>query len=88
MTLSEFVAALNEKFKGTGYQFSATDKGGKYTRVVQTDGPAHRSVFCFVDAEGNIYKPASWKAPAKGVRATLATLDTSIIDPYGSWLYR
>ena len=31
----------------------------------------HKSVFCFVDKEGNIYKPASWQVPAKGIRGNI-----------------
>jgi len=95
--LEAFVAALNTKFntiEGTsiGYTFSVERPGVKYTRIVQQtryqDGrTAGRSVYCFVDAEGNILKSAGWKAPAKGVRSTLATVDISKVDPYGSWLY-
>jgi len=39
------------------------DVGRKYFKLIQD-----RSVFCFIDKDGNVYKPASWKAPAKGVR--------------------
>jgi hypothetical protein len=55
------------------------------TRVIHTCG-GQRSVFCFIDGDGNIYKPASWKAPAKGIRGTLATVDMSKVDGHGSWL--
>ena len=87
MTQQEFIDALNAKFNGIGYMFLVERPGVKYTRIVQT-AQAHRSVFCFVDAEGNIYKAAGWKAPAKGVRSTLATVRIETVDPYGSWLYR
>jgi hypothetical protein len=86
MTTAEFIAALNQKFTSIGYAFAIERPGVKYTRIVQT-APGHRSVFCFVDAEGNILKPAGWKGPAKGVRSTLATVDITKVDPYGSWLY-
>jgi hypothetical protein len=95
--LEGFVAALNTKFntiEGTslGHVFSVERPGVKYTRIVQQtryqDGStAGRSVFCFVDADGNILKAAGWKAPAKGIRSTLATVDMAKVDPYGSWLY-
>lgn len=88
MTLTEFITALNDKFTGD-YSFAIERPGVKYTRIVQSfRNTGNRSVFCFVDAEGNIYKPAGWKTPAKGVRSTLATVDITKVDPYGSWLYR
>jgi hypothetical protein len=89
MTTQQFVDALNEKFSslGLGRTYSIERPGVKYTRIVET-GASQRSVYCFVDADGNIYKSASWKAPAKGVRATLATVNMDNVDPYGSWLYR
>ena len=55
---------------------------------VQRDG---RSVFMFIDKEtGAVYKAASFKAPAKGIRFYLETLVDSpeVVDPYGSFLYR
>jgi hypothetical protein len=87
-TLADFIAALNTKFAELGYTFVIEHPGVKYTRIVQSLRGNGRSVYCFVDVEGNIYKPAGWKAPAKGVRSTLATMNISRVDPYGSWLYR
>lgn len=88
MTNTEFITALNVKFNSIGYTFLIEREGIKYTRIVQTmRGSNSRSVYCFVDANGNIYKAAGWKTPAKGVRSTLATVDISTIDPHGSWLY-
>ncbi len=55
---------------------------------VQRDG---RSVFMFIDKEtGAVYKAASFKAPAKGIRFYLESLVDSpeVVDPYGSFLYR
>ena len=54
---------------------------------VQRDG---RSVFMFIDKEtGAVLKPASFKAPAKGIRFQLESLveNLEIVDPYGSFLY-
>jgi hypothetical protein len=84
--LEAFVAALNTKFTDMGYEFSVERPGIKYTRIVR-GGKAQRSVYCFVDGDGNILKAAGWKAPAKGVRGTLATVNIAKVDPYGSWLY-
>jgi hypothetical protein len=86
MTNTEFIAALNQKFNGMGYTFSLDKPGAKFTRLVATRS-CSRSVYCFLDAAGNIYKAAGWKAPAKGVRSTLATVDMNGVDAFGSWLY-
>ena len=48
------------------------ETGKKYHKVVFIDGGGSRSVHAFVDKQtGEIYKSASWKAPAKGVRYDL-----------------
>lgn len=44
--------------------------GSKYIRVVRTTFGS-RSVHCFLDKEGNIYKASSWKIPAKGIRGNI-----------------
>lgn len=88
MTQQEFIDALNQKFQAVGYSFSLSKPGAKFTRVVQALHNQGGSSYCFLDAEGNIYKCASWKAPAKGIRGNLATVDMSKVDPYGSWLYK
>ena len=67
----------------------------KYIKVLQgrvnSDGSFEtEGVFMFIDKEtGACYKPASFKAPAKGVRFYLETLveNTGVVDPYGSFLY-
>ena len=46
--------------------------GKKYHKIVFIDGGGQRSVHCFVDRKtGEVYKSASWKSPAKGVRYDL-----------------
>ena len=71
------------------YAFVIEREGVKYTRVIQTSGGGiSRSVYCFLDKDGNIYKAASWKAPAKGIRSTLATVDLNRVDQHGGWMYR
>ena len=64
------------------------EPGRKYNKVVKVD--TQRMVHSFVDNEGNVYKAASWRAPAKGVRFNLNTdLDVlrEIADPFGGYLY-
>lgn len=41
------------------------------------------SVWCFVDSEGNLYKPAGWSKPAQGIRGHI---DKPIINGYGFYL--
>jgi hypothetical protein len=74
-----------------GYEF-VIEEGKKYHKVIMI---AHgsRSVHCFVNKNtGEVYKSASWKAPAKGVRFNLLD-DTSREQCYrncdwaGSYLY-
>jgi hypothetical protein len=66
--------------------------GRKYYKVVYNDA-GHRSVHCFVDkVTGDVYKSASWNAPAKGVRYNLLNEDSrelcySRVDWAGGYLY-
>lgn len=47
------------------------ESGRKYHKIIMRDRNS-RSVHCFVDKKtGDVYKSASWKAPAKGVRYNL-----------------
>jgi hypothetical protein len=66
--------------------FSLSTRGSKYFKITSDN-----SVYCFIDKEtGDIYKPASWRGPAKGVRANLNNYDSWMnkTDPHGSWLYK
>ena len=69
------------------------ETGKKYHKVIFVDGGGHRSVHCFIDKQtGQIYKYASWKAPAKGVRYDLRLIkDREYLlenaDWSGSYLY-
>jgi len=48
------------------------ESGKKYHKIIMIDGGGSRSVHAFVDKQtGQLYKSASWKAPAKGVRYDL-----------------
>ena len=74
--------------------------GKKYLKVVMghvtglaEDAPIQWSVWCFVDATtGDVYKPASWRGPAKHVRYNLLDdasfkLAVTKADACGGWLY-
>jgi hypothetical protein len=52
------------------------ESGNKYHKIILIDGGGQRSVHSFVDKKtGEVYKSASWKAPAKGVRYDLRLIE-------------
>ena len=69
--------------------------GKKYIKVKQIRMHRHglttdNGVVMFIDKEsGACYKPASYKAPAKGIRFFIESLveNPEIVDRYGSFLY-
>lgn len=88
--------ALNEKFPAVedwDYRFSVDRRGVKFIRVTHAGKFGdNRSVHLFVDAEGNVYKSATWKAPAKGIRYNIATAQgwdnfIEAADKFGGYLY-
>lgn len=63
--VEDYISALETNYRGSRYATNArgytlTIGSGKYHRIT-SDGSVH----AFVDAQGNIYKPAGWKAPVK-----------------------
>ena len=75
------------------YKFSI-DTGRKYHKIVQTCSDGSQSVHAFVDKKtGELYKAASWKAPAKGVRFDLRIISQredvfENCDWAGGYLYK
>ena len=58
-----------------GYDFYP-ETGRKYHKIVMVDNGGSRSVHAFIDKKtGEVYKSASWKAPAKGVRFDLRIIN-------------
>ena len=46
--------------------------GKRYIKIIECLGNGtQKSVFAFVDADGNIYKPDGWAKPSKYIRAHL-----------------
>jgi hypothetical protein len=76
------------------------ESGSKYHKIIQVidNGPNRmgpsRSVHAFVDKKtGEVYKSASWKSPAKGVRFDLRVINQrewllAHADWSGGYLYR
>lgn len=96
MTPEQFAQALTEKFAGPEFEFyhrhfAVDPRGQRWIRITQED-PDHewsKSVHCFVDEDGAVYKADGWKRPAKGMRflsmeAALEAADS----PAGGYLYR
>ena len=75
------------------YKFSIVT-GRKYHKIVQTCTDGSQSVHAFVDKNtGELYKPASWKAPAKDVRFDLRIISErewvlENCDWAGGYLYK
>lgn len=78
--------------------FYTVEEGSKYLKVIRNMGtreaPSNsRTVFFFADkVTGDVFKPAGWKAPAKGVRFNLLDPEslarmTEKADRHGSFLY-
>ena len=58
-----------------GYDFYP-ETGRKYHKLIMVDSGGGRSVHAFVDKQtGQVYKSASWKSPAKGVRYDLRIIE-------------
>ena len=96
------IEVLNDREKVNALESSRStysnyeyEVGRKYIKVwayLVSDGERlrGRSCFMFVEKEtGAVYKPASYKAPAKGIRHYIEQLADypDIVDPYGSFLY-
>ena len=71
------------------------ETGRKYLKVIKVDtDDDHRCVEAFIDRQtGDLYKPASWNKPAKGIRFNLLDKESceklfKVADPHGGHLYR
>ena len=77
----------------TNYEYEVGRKYIKVWSYLVSDGERlrGRSCYMFVEKDGGaVLKPASHKAPAKGIRFWIDQLadNPDICDPYGSFLYR
>ena len=90
--------ALQQNYQSshpTGRNYSyALVSGRKYHKVMQCVDGQTESVHCFIDRKsGEVYKAASYKAPAKGVRFNLLIITEREFvlencDWAGGYLYR
>ena len=59
-----------------GYTYELESSGRKYHKVFMYIDGVCNSIHCFIDKKtGDVYKPASVKAPAKGVRFKLLLIN-------------
>ena len=91
--------ALLDNFKSrnngrtSDYKFYI-EEGRKYHKLIMETGAGSRSIHAFVDKKtGEVYNPASWKAPAKHVRFNLCIMsDREYLlenaDWAGGYLYK
>ncbi len=91
---SDFSNKRIEEIKnGDHYKFTI-EEGRKYLKIMQTDTSDGRAVHAFVDKKtGELYKAASYKAPAKGVRFDLRLIQQrewvlENCDWAGGYLYK
>jgi hypothetical protein len=93
--LSSLVARIDEKlaaYYAAKYDYVEAPElnvhmGRRYAKVVRTGAGRGESVYFFVDlTNGDLLKAATYKAPAKGARASLFDDDLGIsaVGPYGA----
>jgi hypothetical protein len=76
--------AIDQDHEGTNYFVLGIDFGAKYARIHKTDhnGKGQKTTFGFIDmTTGDVFKAASWKGPAKGVRGHVDE------EPKKQWVY-
>lgn len=92
--INRWISILNDKDSKENSRLNITSEkrfsfteGKKYVKITR-----EHSVHAFVDkTTGDVYKPASWAAPAKGVRFNINNDIERILevcDVYGGYLYR
>jgi hypothetical protein len=89
--LEAFLGCLNESFKAFYSKHypmlpgktAEVAMGSKYAKVIAKD--SSRCVYCFVNKQtGEIFKPASWAAPAKHARGNIFSSNPiACCGPYG-----
>ena len=76
-----------------GYGYELDSSGRKYHKIFMCINGSRDSIHAFIDKKtGSVYKPASLKAPAKGVRYDLCIIEQrewlfEIADWAGFYLY-
>ena len=83
---------IERQHPNSGYKFYI-ESGRKYHKIIMETEAGSKSVHAFVDKKtGEVYKPASYKAPAKIVRYNLLMIESreecfARADWAGGYLY-
>jgi len=81
--LSSFIAGCQKLVDDANLAFPTKIEiggGRKYIRLVRKD-KGQTSAYCFVDTtNGNVLKPAGWKAPAKHARGNIFAADNGLTN--------
>ena len=88
--VDNFMNHLNNVMdKPDGYSYELNTRGSKYFKVEMLSRGS-RSVYCFINKRnGDILKPAGWRAPAKGTRGSVIDIYTyKNSNWHGGWLYK
>ena len=88
--VDNFINHLNNVMdKPDGYSYELNTRGSKYFKVEMLSRGS-RSVYCFINKRnGDILKPAGWRAPAKGARGSVIDIYTyKNSNWHGGWLYK
>ena len=91
MTMAYYKRDLTFLYESGRVPSYTIDFGKKYVRIVVGRNTSQSSVYCFLDADGNILKSESWKKPAKGIRGSIFDPGFSIgkgLTQYGAVYYR
>jgi hypothetical protein len=75
--LTEVIDFLNVKMaeeKTVYLEQIEAEPGRKFIRLLK-GRPGYRYCYCFLDYAGNIYKSATWRAPAKHIRGSVFDKD-------------
>lgn len=83
----KFVDNLNRKFPDSNFEAMP---GRRFDRIIVNRNDNTRYAYAFMErSTADLYKSASWSAPAKTVRYSGDKLDEALkdADPYGGFLY-
>lgn len=87
-TLQEYINDYWVKAKKIGNPPKVTSEfGTKWVKIVTEITFDQRSVHCFIEPSGNIFKAASWSSPAKHPRGSIFDENCgvgTVVDVYGA----